>query len=436
MKAAPANKRNTVVLLRWVLIIAFSYLLLMDGSQLQPQTRVVVLIAVALASNLVIGRMPESLALRPAFDFGVVLFDAAWVTLGLIWAPNVSEDLFLLYFLVIFVAAMGESLLTTVGSAALVGIVYGVTLSFQPGGEFRLTSAALLRVPFLFVVSLFYGYFVTEIRTGRSEANDAKLREQAKSELLAAVSHDLRGPLGNAQNLIALLLENEAQKPADARVLLLRAQANVMRVSLLVTNLLQAACIEAGQLQLQTAPVQLNDIVEDMFNIESGAASLKHVTLRKEVEPELPIIDADFMHIGRIVQNLVDNAIKYTNAGGTAVIRTAHDAATVSLSVEDSGSGMDAAQCKALFAPYRRVHLGGYTPGMGLGLHIVKKLAEAQGGAVSVRSTPGVGSTFIVSLPRAPRPRASTPVTRRKAAAQSPSSLQPLQHPLPSPRAA
>ena len=275
-----------------------------------------------------------------------------------------------------------------------------MTLTLQPGGNFQLTTTALLRVPFLFVVSLFYGYFVTEIRSRRSEASEARLREQAKSELLAAVSHDLRGPLGNAEGLLDRVLEGEARDAADSRTLLLRAQINVRRVSSLVANLLQAASIEAGQLHLQPRPMQLNDVVDDVFNLEAGAALLKNITLRKEIDADMPIITADFMQMGRIAANLVDNAIKYTAPGGTVVIRTVHDAESVTLSVQDSGSGMSPEQCQALFAPYRQVHLGGYTSGTGLGLYIVKRLTEAQGGRVKVLSTPGVGSTFVVSFPQ------------------------------------
>jgi signal transduction histidine kinase len=410
------GKRQTVVLLRWVLIIAFSYLLLLDAAATAVQPRLVILIAAALASNLLIGRMPNEWADRRLFDFSIVLFDAAWVTLGLTWAPNVSGDLFLLYFLVMFVAAMGESLLMIVGSAFVVSMVYGATLSFQPGQDFRLTTSALLRVPFLFVVALFYGYFVTEIRGRRSETAEAKLREHAKSELLAAVSHDLRGPLGNAENLLALVLDSNANYDDGNRMLLLRAQVNVRRVTSLVTNLLQAACIEKGQVTLQWAPVQLNDVVDDVYVPEAGAALLKGVTLQKETNASLPSITADFIQVGRIVTNLVNNAIKYTRADGTVVVRTSFDAENVSVSVQDNGPGMSAEQCEALFAPYRRVHLGGYTPGMGLGLYLVKRLTEAQGGTVHVKSKQGVGSTFVVSFPRVQRMPAegSARLLRRK----------------------
>ncbi len=410
---AASPKKPTIVLLRWVLIIASSYMLLLDASSGQAQTRLVLLIVVALASNLVIARFPERWTERRVFDLSVVLFDAGWVTLGLSWAPGVSQDLFLLYFLVIFVAAMGESLLMTVGSAVLISGVYGAFLSLELDGQLAITTRTLIRVPFLFVVALFFGYFVTELRSRRRDAAEARLRERAKTELLTAVSHDLRGPLGNAENLIALVLSEPAGENAYERDLLLRAQVNVRQVSSLVLNLLQAACIEAGQVRFQLRPLQINDVVDDVFSLEWGAAFLKHIALTKEIDSEAPEVTADHVQVSRILTNLVNNAVKYT-AAGEVTIRTEHDEHSVRVIIRDTGPGMNEEQCKALFAPYRRVQVRGYTPGTGLGLYIAKCLTEAQGGSISVSSQIGVGSTFVVSFPRKVRSEAPAPAMRRK----------------------
>ena len=392
------NKKQTIVMLRWVLIIAFSYLPLVDNTAGLSQARLALLIAAALASNLIIARVPEAWILSQYFDFGVVLFDAAWVTLGLMWAPNVSGDLFLLYFLVMFVAAMGESLPVIVASAGVVSVVYAGMQSLQPGSSFGLSATALLRIPFIFVVALFYGYFVTQMRGRRTEAVEARLRERAKTELLSAVSHDLRGPLGNADTLLSLALEAKGDGAPPDRDLLLRAHVNVRRVSSLVTNLLEAACIESGQVRFQMLPVQLNDIVDDVCDLDAGAALLKTVTLEKDTWHGLPMVTADQLQVGRILANLVDNAIKYAAPGGKVAIRTYYDTQNVYLSVEDNGPGMTSDQRASLFAPYRRLHIG--RPGTGLGLYIVKRLAEAQGCTVSVKSQVGVGSTFTIAFPR------------------------------------
>jgi signal transduction histidine kinase len=237
----------------------------------------------------------------------------------------------------------------------------------------------------------------------REFTDEARSHPRAKTELLAAVSHDLRGPLGNAESLLTLALEADPDNTRPERTLLLRAHVNVRRVNTLVSNLLEAACIEAGQVHFQWAPVQLNDLVDDVFDLETGAATLKGVTLGKHVDASLPVITADLVQAGRVLTNLVNNAIKYTDAGGTVVIRTDHDEEHVRVSVQDSGPGIGPEQCAGLFAPYRRVHVGGYTAGTGLGLYIAKSLTEAQGGRISVSSQLGVGSTFSVSFPRVRR---------------------------------
>jgi signal transduction histidine kinase len=395
----PRSKKSTVVVLRWVLIIAFSYLLIVDPAAKLVPSWVALLIAGAFGSNLLVARLPDRIVDGRAFDFAIVLFDALWVTLGLTWAPNVSGDLFLLYFLVIFVAAVGESLPMIVGSAVVVAVAYGAMLPLRAGGHLDLTTTGLLRVPFLFVVALFYGYFVTQIRGKRTEANDARLRERAKTDLLAAVSHDLRGPLGNAENLLMLLLETPPGQMLD-RSLLVRAQVNVRRLSSLVGNLLQTATIEAGKVHFQMTPVQLNDVVDDVTTLSSGAAQLKEVSLLQEADAQLPEVTADHLQVGRVLTNLVDNAIKYTPAGGSVIVRTRCDEQWIRVEVQDTGPGLTAEQCATLFAPYNRARLVTYAHGTGLGLYIVKRLTEAQGGTVSVHSQVGVGSVFTIAFPR------------------------------------
>ena len=217
----------------------------------------------------------------------------------------------------------------------------------------------------------------------------------------------MRGPLGNAENFLVLTLDAQAEGQMPDRALLLRAQVNVRRVSSLVSNLLQAACIEAGQVHFQMASVQLNEVVTDVLNLEGGAAALKTITLKREIDPHLPAVPLDHLQVSRIVTNLVNNAIKFTDADGTVEVRTGYDAESVHVAVRDSGPGMTEAQRRELFAPYRRVQLHGYTPGTGLGLYIAKRLTEAQGGAIRVESAVGGGSTFVVSFPRVAHAEAS-----------------------------
>jgi signal transduction histidine kinase len=410
------SKKNTVVLLRWLLIFASSYLMILDRWQGGVPLSVAVLVVCALASNVIVGRLPESWVAKPAFDLGIAICDAGWITLGLSWAPSISSDLFLLYFLVIFIAAVGESLRTIVASAVIVSVVYATMLGVQATWSAELSSTALLRLPFLFVVALFYGYFASEIRGRRSEARSARAREQAKTELLAAVSHDLRGPVGNAESMLEYALESLREGGVPEQELLVGARVNVRRVTALVNNLLEAACLEAGGMAFDLRRVQVNDIVRDVCHSEGGAAQLKGVQVDARLQPDLPCQLTDAVQVDRIVTNLVNNAIKHTGPGGVVSVATHADAERLQICVADDGPGLKEEQCAELFAPYRRLHLEGYTQGKGLGLYIVKALAEGLGGEVQVVSEPGTGSTFTVSFPLA-APGDSRALVRPAAAA-------------------
>jgi signal transduction histidine kinase len=297
-------------------------------------------------------------------------------------------------------------------------MVYGYTVSAQTGDDFRLTASALLRVPFLFVVALFYGYFVAEIRGRRNEAVEARLRDEAKTELLAAVSHDLRAPLGNAQNLLELALDCDEGEMPD-RGLIMRAQVNIQRVVSLVSNLLQTASMKNGEVRLHLANAQINDVVEDAIHLQTPAAAIKEIAVERQLDAHIPVTPLDTMQLGRVVNNLLDNAIKYCPKGGTVRLATSYDAHSLRIAVRDSGPGMNEEQCQQLFAPYRRVHIGGYSHGMGLGLYIVKCLTEAMGGTIEVASEVGRGSTFTVTLARATQeaPRVTSPVPAKVAPA-------------------
>ncbi|MBI1816567.1 MAG: HAMP domain-containing histidine kinase [Deltaproteobacteria bacterium] len=393
------DKRNTIVMLRWVLIIASAYLLLfgpegpiMDGGR-------ALFVAAVLASNVVLNRLPERWLHSRTFDLALVVFDTGWLTVSLAWSPHASDDFFMLYFLVLFVVALGESLPMIVGSASLITLVYGWGLNRSFGSQ-ALTSAAFLRILFLFVVALFYGYFVTALRGRRREANEARQLDRAKTDLLASISHDLRVPLGNAENYAMIMLDGHCGLvPDKARTMLARLQANLRRVSTLVSNCLDATRIESGQLHLQCNPTQLNDVIEDALQLEASAAATKGIALERELAPNLPVIAADLMQLGRVVANLVGNALKYTPAGGRVIVRTRMTEDGVCLDVEDTGPGIAAAEQPTVFDRFERLRSGTHQPGTGLGLFIVKNLVRAHGGAVTLKSAEGKGSTFTVTLP-------------------------------------
>jgi PAS domain S-box-containing protein len=233
-----------------------------------------------------------------------------------------------------------------------------------------------------------------EAARGRAEAQN-----RAKDEFLAMLGHELRNPLGAIGSAIAVL--NQISKADDATVRPRQIIARqVQHVARLVEDLLDVARISAGRIVLQRRPVDLEEIVE------RGLASL---ALAKTTDHDVaftgePVtVDGDPARLEQVVWNLLDNATKYTPAGGRILVTLRSEGEEGVLRVEDTGIGMAAELLPRVFEPFTQAEqsLDRAKGGLGLGLTLVKRLVEAHGGTVSASSQgSGQGSVFEVRLPR------------------------------------
>jgi signal transduction histidine kinase len=392
---------HTVLLLRWVLIIATSYLVLFSRPFGETPPSVALFVAAYLGSNVILTRMGRRIRSWQQLDVGVVLFDTLAVCIGLALSANAAVDFFPVYFLVVFVGALTERLRLVVAAAVLISVVHLSTLARFVNFNELVDHGYILRIPFLFVVALFFGYLVQDARS-RQRAEKARARALRRTEVLSGVTHDLKNPLGTIQSLAGLLLEDHAgplnQQQTD---LVRRIHANARRVIQLSVNLLDAARINAGRLRLQRRPSNLSHIVEDAVALARTAGDLKGVALRYSADPNLPTIDIDGLQVGRVISNVVDNAIKYTPGGGTVDVSTRRAADHLLVEVRDNGPGIPANEISVLFEKYQRGATTGRIEGTGLGLFIVKAVMQAHGGTVEVDSTPGDGTMVRVCFPTA-----------------------------------
>ncbi|KRF30254.1 hypothetical protein ASG94_19780 [Nocardioides sp. Soil805] len=229
--------------------------------------------------------------------------------------------------------------------------------------------------------------------------------DRAKTEFVAAVSHELRTPMTSVIGNLELLLDDEAGSvSASQRAALERADRNARRLLGMLEELLLLSRVESGTFELRVGRTDVRDVVEqalhtlDVTRVRSGV----HVELH---EPDHPVeLEADGEQLERAVMNLVSNAVKFTPAGGRVDIDVEDDGTAVTVSVSDTGVGIEAADVDRLFDRFYRAPgaVRGAVPGTGLGLSIVKAVAERHGGTVTVASTPGSGSTFTLRLPRNP----------------------------------
>ena len=249
-----------------------------------------------------------------------------------------------------------------------------------------------------------------EERDAREEAREeAVAANRAKSEFLAMMSHELRTPL-NAIGGYAELMELGLRGPTtdEQRSDLSRIQRSQRHLLGLINSILNYARLEAGQVQFSITETSLADVVEaahDLVAPQLRAKGLRSRWVPCDASPGAPVrLRADVEKTRQILLNLLSNAIKFTDAGGEVDVTCAADATRVVVRVRDTGRGIPADRLEQVFEPFVQVdrHLSPqHGDGVGLGLAISRDLARRMGGDLTAESTPGAGSTFTLTLPRA-----------------------------------
>jgi len=254
-------------------------------------------------------------------------------------------------------------------------------------------------------------------RLARAEAETAqrllteqneRLREadRLKDEFVALVSHDLRTPLTSITGYVELALEDELSD--ETRGFLGVVARNSERLLALVNDLLFVARLQAGEMSLDRSQLDLADVVRDAVRSLQPRAASKQISLTTSVDV-LPRLDGDRGRILQVLDNLVSNAIKFTPEGGSVHVSLHGDAERAVIEVSDNGIGIPPDAQRRLFERFFRAEnaVARQVPGTGLGLYIVRVVAEAHGGAVTVRSNLGEGSTFRLELPVVAVPEAA-----------------------------
>lgn len=237
------------------------------------------------------------------------------------------------------------------------------------------------------------------------ETNQRMLElDRAKGEFVSAVSHELRTPLTSIVGYTELLADDLSGNLTETQHQLVeRIDRNGERLLHLVEDLLSLARVEDGSLSLDRVPTDLRDAVRVATDEVSHAAHKGRVTLRLNLPAEPVLLQGDPAYLERLVLNLVSNAVKFTPAKGIVEVglTTSHD--TAELRVSDTGMGIPIEEQGRLFQRFFRSSLAteNAIQGTGLGLHIVRSIAEAHHGTVDFESTPGVGTTFRFTVPLA-----------------------------------
>jgi signal transduction histidine kinase/DNA-binding response OmpR family regulator len=227
--------------------------------------------------------------------------------------------------------------------------------------------------------------------------------DRQKNEFLAMLAHELRNPLAPLRN-VAAALRHASDEPRVSRASEL-IDRQVTHLARLVDDLLDVGRITRGAVRLQTRPLDLVALVAQAVDAARPAADAKRHTLTAELPDRPLVVDGDPTRLAQVVSNLLANAVKYTDAGGRIRVAVAAAGGEVRVRVRDTGVGIPADMLSAVFDLFTQVDqsLDRSQGGLGIGLTLVKRLAELHGGRVTAHSGgPGTGSEFTVALPLAP----------------------------------
>ena len=229
---------------------------------------------------------------------------------------------------------------------------------------------------------------------------EAERANRAKDEFFALVSHELRAPLHTLTSWLSVL--RGATDPA-LRARALRTVERASRAQArLINDLLDASRIQSGKLELAEEPFDARAVVAATVESMLPAASVRNVRLVTRLGEGPFVVRGDGERIEQVVRNLLDNALKFTNAGGRIEVGLRHLEDRLSLEVSDDGAGIEPAALPLVFERFHQGQAGGGHGGLGLGLSIVKHIVERHGGEVAVESAGlGKGATFRVILPLA-----------------------------------
>jgi two-component system phosphate regulon sensor histidine kinase PhoR len=239
-------------------------------------------------------------------------------------------------------------------------------------------------------------------------AGEVHASRKTLQDFVANVSHELRTPLTAIRGFVEALRDGTITDEAGRQRSLAVIAGEERRLQRLVAGLLDLSRIESGQAALRREPVDLAALLRGCAEVVAHRAEEAGVTLDLALPTDLQPVTGDADRLEQVVANLLDNALRYTPAGGRITLAARMDSGTVAVSVADTGRGIPPEALPHLFERFYTADPARTGQGAGLGLAIAREIVHAHGGELTVVSTPGAGSIFTIHLPASTSARRPT----------------------------
>lgn len=236
----------------------------------------------------------------------------------------------------------------------------------------------------------------------KRQSMELKELNKSKDEFVSLASHQLRTPASGVKQFLGLVLEGYAGELNEQQQdYLQRAYDSNDRQVELINDLLRVAQVDAGKVILRKAPIDMGDLIEDIVNEQIDKFKNRSQRLILHLPDESAKASVDEMRFRMVLENLIDNASKYTPKGGVITVSMLISGSRIKITIADTGVGIDDAAITKLFRKFSRIpnYLSDSVGGSGLGLYWAYKIVKLHKGTISVVSQPGKGSTFTIMLP-------------------------------------
>jgi len=396
-------------LLGVLLILAVSlviFILIMKPPMAEIRLMAIFLLVTAIISSLAgygayrLGWISYSPTLRWTLLAGyalssVLTFFNVWLTARLMFASQ--HDLLLAIVLLVFAGGMAMALGYFL-SSALTDRIY----LLQQGAEKLARGELAARVPVsgrdeVAALAQAFNLMASQLQAAAEKQHEV---EQLRTDLIAWVGHDLQTPLASIRAILEALADGVVTEPQSVQRYLATAQRSVRSLSELIDDLFQMAQLDAGGLTLDRSDNSLSDLISDTLESFSALAAGQGIALEGSVAADVDPVFMDTQRIGRVLNNLVGNALRYTPRGGRVEVQASRKGPAVEVTVSDTGEGIRAEDLPHIFDRFYRGEKSRNRAmgGAGLGLAIARGILQAHGGEIRAESTPGHGTRFIFQL--------------------------------------